>query len=128
EGRLHPVHPLPGMPAHYRVWEVEAVVDGGRASTIAAQTGHTVRLLLSNLVLVVAVLLAIFPLFALLRGSAVLAVAAHPRSAAELIGVLLAAVALLAGSIFFLLFDPLLPGHGHRPPLHPPLGSSLSGA
>lgn len=101
EGKVHPLRPLPGVPARYRASEVETVVDGGRVVAAVSHARHGLRLLSTNVVLLVAIFLAIFPFLALIHGSAVLAAITQPRSAAELIGELLAGVALLAGSIFF---------------------------
>ena len=101
EGRLHPLHPLPGVSVRYRASEVETIVDGGRVVAAATHARHGLRLLATNVVLAVSVLLAIFPFIALIHGSAVLAAITQPRSLEEVVGELLAGVALLAGSIFF---------------------------
>jgi cellulose synthase/poly-beta-1,6-N-acetylglucosamine synthase-like glycosyltransferase len=99
--KLHPIQPFPGVPPRYRVSEVEMIVDGGRVVAAVSHARHGLRLLGTNVVLLVAVFLAIFPFLALIHGSAVLAAITRPRSAEEIVGELLAGLALLAGSIFF---------------------------
>ena len=101
EGKLHPIHPLPGVPVRYRTTEVETIVDGGRIVAGAAHARHGLRLIGTNVVLAVAVFLAVFPFLLLIHGSAVLAAITQPRSLGEIAGELLAGAALLAGSIFF---------------------------
>jgi cellulose synthase/poly-beta-1,6-N-acetylglucosamine synthase-like glycosyltransferase len=101
EGRLHPLHPLPGVPIRYRASEVEMIIDGGRIVAAAAHARHGLRLIGTNVVLAVAVLLAVFPFLLLIHGSAVLAAITRPRPLSEIVGELLAGAALLAGSIFF---------------------------
>ncbi len=101
EGTLNAVRPLPGMAARYLSSEVEDVVEGGRARELITEARSVVRLLASNLVLLVAVIVAVFPVVALIRGTGALAGAEHPRNLEELIGVILSALALLAGGIFF---------------------------
>jgi cellulose synthase/poly-beta-1,6-N-acetylglucosamine synthase-like glycosyltransferase len=101
DGKLHGLLPLPGVAVRYRASEIEEIVDGGRVVAIASRTRHGLRLIATNAVLLVAIVLAIFPFIALIHGESVLAAITQPRSAAELLGEFLAGVALLAGSLFF---------------------------
>ena len=101
DGKLHGLVPLPGVGVRYRASEIEEIVDGGRVVAIATRTRHGLRLLATNAVLFVAILLAIFPFIALIHGESVLAAITQPRSGEELLGEFLAGVALLAGSLFF---------------------------
>jgi len=101
DGTLNSVRPLPGMAARYLSSEVEDVVEGGRTREMLSEARSVLRLLLSNVVLVVAVIVALFPVVALIRGSSALAGADRPHDIAGWIGVILAGVALLAGGIFF---------------------------
>ncbi|TME93303.1 MAG: glycosyltransferase [Chloroflexi bacterium] len=101
EGKLNPVRPLPGMAARYPASEVEDIIEGGRTREMITEAGAVLRLMLSNLVLVVAILIAIFPLIALVRGTTALAGVDQPNSIIDWVGVILAGLALLAGGIFF---------------------------
>lgn len=101
DGKLHGLVPLPGVSVRYRAGEIEEIVDGGRVVAMATRTRHGLRLIATNAVLLVAILLAIFPFIALFHGESVLAAITQPRSVPELLGEFLAGVALLAGSLFF---------------------------
>jgi cellulose synthase/poly-beta-1,6-N-acetylglucosamine synthase-like glycosyltransferase len=101
DGKLNPVRPLPGMAARYLASEVEDVIEGGRTREMITEAGAVIRLMLSNLVLIVAIVIALFPLLALIRGSVALAGVDQPHSIIDWAGVILAGLALLAGGIFF---------------------------
>jgi cellulose synthase/poly-beta-1,6-N-acetylglucosamine synthase-like glycosyltransferase len=101
DGTLNAVRPLPGMAARYLASEVEDVVEGGRTREMLAEAGSVIRVLLSNVVLVVAIIIALFPLVALVRGTSALTGVDQPHDIAGWIGVFLAGCALLAGGIFF---------------------------
>jgi len=101
EGTLNAVRPLPGMAARYLSSEVEDVVEGGRAREMLSEAGSVMRVLLSNVVLVVAIIVALFPVVALIRGTSALAGVDRPHDIAGWIGIILACLALLAGGTFF---------------------------
>jgi cellulose synthase/poly-beta-1,6-N-acetylglucosamine synthase-like glycosyltransferase len=101
DGKLHRLVPLPGAPGRFRASDVERIIDGGRVVAAVTHARHGLRLLGTNVVLLVAILLAIFPLIALIHGSEILVAVTRPRSLAEVLGEVLAGVALLAGSLFF---------------------------
>jgi len=101
DGTLNAVRPLPGMASRYLASEVEDVVEGGRTREMLAEAGSVVRVLLSNFVLVIAIIVALFPVVALIRGTSALAGVDQPHDIVGWIGVILAALALLAGGIFF---------------------------
>ena len=101
EGKLNPVRPLPGMAARYPASEVEDIIEGGRTREMITEAGAVIRLMLSNLVLVVAILIALFPVLALIRGTIALGGVDQPHSVIDWVGVVLAGLALLAGGIFF---------------------------
>ncbi len=101
DGKLNSVRPLPGMAARYLSTEIEDVVEGGRTREMLAEARSVIRVLASNVVLVVAIIVALFPLVALIRGSSALAGADQPQNLEQWVGVILAGLALLAGGIFF---------------------------
>jgi cellulose synthase/poly-beta-1,6-N-acetylglucosamine synthase-like glycosyltransferase len=101
DGKLNPVEPLPGVPVRYPSSEVELIIDGGRVVAAVTRARQGLRLVGSNVVLIIFILLALFPFVVLIRGSAVLAAVTQPRSVTELIGEILAGLALLLGSLFF---------------------------